>query len=42
MHLKLIKLYCILNHWMTNLNMGMEHLAFDVNQQGIWATHFNL
>jgi hypothetical protein len=27
---------------MTNLNIGMEHFAFDVNQQHIWATHFNM
>jgi len=27
---------------MIDLNMGMEHLAFDVNQQHIWAIHLNL
>jgi hypothetical protein len=27
---------------MTNLNIGVEHLAFDVNQQHIWATHFSM
>ncbi len=27
--------------WMLNLNFGVEHLAFNVNQQHIWATHFN-
>jgi hypothetical protein len=28
--------------WMTNLNTWVEHLAFDINQQHIWATHFNM
>jgi hypothetical protein len=27
---------------MTNLNMGIKHLTFDVNQQHIWATHLNM
>jgi hypothetical protein len=42
MHLRLIKLHCPLNQWITNLNMGMEHLVFDVNRQDIWAIHLNL
>jgi len=24
------------------MNIGMEHLAFDVNQQHIWAIRFNM
>jgi hypothetical protein len=32
----------IIMWWMIDLNMGIEHLAFDVNQQHIWATHLNL
>jgi len=28
--------------WVTYLNTNVEHLAFDVNQQYIWATHLNL
>jgi len=28
--------------WVTYLNIGVEHLASDVNQQYIWATHLNL
>jgi hypothetical protein len=28
--------------WMMDLNMSIEHLAFDVNQQHIWAIHLNL
>jgi hypothetical protein len=27
---------------MIDLNMGIKHLAFDVNQQHIWAIHLNL
>jgi hypothetical protein len=27
---------------MIDLNMGIEHLAFDVNQQHIWVIHLNL
>jgi hypothetical protein len=28
--------------WMIDLNIIVEHLAFDVNQHHIWATHFNM
>jgi hypothetical protein len=28
--------------WITNLNIGVEHLAFNVDQQHIWAIHFNM
>jgi hypothetical protein len=27
---------------MIDLNIGVKHLAFDVNQEHIWATHLNL
>jgi len=27
---------------MIDLNIGINHLAFDVNQQHIWAFHLNL
>jgi hypothetical protein len=37
-----VKHESIIMWWMTNLNTGMEHLAFDVNQQHIWAIHLNL
>jgi hypothetical protein len=29
-------------HWITNLNIRVEHFAFDVNQQHIWAIRFNM
>ncbi len=32
----------IIMRWVTNLNTNVEHLAFDVNQQYIWATHLSL
>ncbi len=32
----------IIMRWVIDLNIGMEHLTFDVNQQYIWATHLNL
>jgi hypothetical protein len=40
MHLMFTSLYCVINEsmvmcWMTIVNMGMEHLAFNVNQQHI-------
>ncbi len=28
--------------WMIDLNIRVEHLAFDVNQHHIWDTHFNM
>jgi hypothetical protein len=32
----------IITRCLTNLNINIEHLAFDVNQQHIWATHLNM
>jgi hypothetical protein len=32
----------IIMWWMTNLTTGIEHYAYDVNQQHIWAIHLNL
>ncbi len=32
----------IIMRWVTNLNISVEHLTFDVNQQYIWATHLSL
>jgi len=32
----------IIMRWITNLNIGVEHLTFDVNQRYIWATHLSL
>ncbi len=32
----------IITRQMTNLNIKVEHLAFDVKQQHIWAIHFNM
>ncbi len=32
----------IVTCWTTYLNTNMEHLTFHVNQQHMWATHFNL
>ncbi len=35
-------LLSMIMRWMIDLNTGIEHLAFDVNQQHIWATHLNM
>ncbi len=37
-----VKHVSIIMHWITNLNTRVEHFAFDVNQQHIWAIRFNM